>query len=42
MPLALGPEWQIFATLLGYSAAVVLASVLGGLLPEWIRLTHKL
>lgn len=40
MPLALGPEWQIFATLLGYSAAVVLASVLGGLLPEWIRLTH--
>lgn len=40
MPLALDPEWQIFATLLGYSAAVVLASVLGGLLPEWIRLTH--
>lgn len=41
MPLALDPEWQIFATLLGYSAAVILASVLGGLLPEWIRLTHN-
>ncbi len=40
MPLALDPEWQIFATLLGYSVAVVLASVVGGLLPEWIRLTH--
>ena len=24
-----------------YSAAVVLASVIGGLLPEWIRLTHN-
>ncbi len=41
MWLALDPEWQIFATLLVYSAAVVLASVVGGLLPEWIRLTHN-
>ncbi len=41
MLLAFDPEWQIFATLLGYSAAVILASVLGGLLPEWIRLTHN-
>ena len=40
MLLALDPEWQIFATLLGYSTAVILASVVGGLLPEWIRLTH--
>ncbi len=41
MPLAIDPEWYIFATLLGYSAAVILASVLGGLMPEWIRLTHN-
>ncbi len=41
MPLAIDPDWQIFATLLGYSTAVVLASVLGGLMPEWIRLTHN-
>lgn len=41
MPLAIDPDWQIFATLLGYSAAVILASVLGGLMPEWIRLTHN-
>ncbi|MEO8271323.1 MAG: ZIP family metal transporter, partial [Aureliella sp.] len=41
MPLAIDPDWQIFATLFGYSMAVVLASVLGGLMPEWIRLTHN-
>ena len=41
MPLAIDPDWQIFATLLGYSTAVILASVLGGLMPEWIRLTHN-
>lgn len=41
MPLAIDPDWLIFATLLGYSAAVILASVLGGLMPEWIRLTHN-
>lgn len=40
MPPEIDPNWQILATLLGYSAAVILASVLGGLLPEWIRLTH--
>lgn len=34
------PHWQAFGILLTYSAAVVLASVFGGLLPEWIRLTH--
>ncbi len=34
------PDWRIMATLIGYSAAVILASVVGGLLPEWIRLTH--
>lgn len=33
-------NWRILATLIGYSAAVVLASVAGGLLPEWVRLTH--
>ncbi|GIW99280.1 MAG: iron permease [Pirellulaceae bacterium] len=27
--------------LIAYSAAVVFASVLGGMLPEWIRLTHE-
>lgn len=27
--------------LIAYSAAVVLASVMGGMLPEWIRLTHS-
>ncbi len=34
------PNWRIMATLIGYSVAVVLASVAGGLLPEWVRLTH--
>ena len=40
MPLEIDLDWRILATLLGYSTAVILASVLGGLLPEWIRLTH--
>lgn len=40
MPLDAAADWRILATLIGYSAAVILASVLGGLLPEWIRLTH--
>lgn len=34
------PDWQTFGLLIFYSAAVIGASVLGGLLPEWIRLTH--
>lgn len=33
-------DMQAFGCLVAYSAAVVLASVFGGLLPEWIRLTH--
>lgn len=37
---SLSPFWQVFALLSAYSAAVILASVIGGLLPEWIRLTH--
>ncbi len=41
MPIEMDPSLRILATLLGYSAAVILASVLGGLLPEWIRLTHN-
>ncbi len=41
MPLDAIPDWRIIATLLGYSAAVILASVVGGMLPEWIRLTHN-
>jgi zinc and cadmium transporter len=41
MPLDLiPPEWRIVAILIGYSAAVIFASVFGGMLPEWIRLTH--
>lgn len=41
MPETINPAfWQTLGTLIAYSAAVVLASVLGGLLPEWIRLTH--
>ncbi len=32
---------QTVGILIAYSAAVVLASVLGGMLPEWIRLTHE-
>ncbi|MCA9132584.1 MAG: ZIP family metal transporter [Planctomycetales bacterium] len=40
MPISADPHWQAFGLLLAYSAAVILASVLGGLLPEWIRLTH--
>jgi len=41
MPLDLiPPEWRIVVILIGYSAAVILASVFGGMLPEWIRLTH--
>ncbi|MEC8558120.1 MAG: ZIP family metal transporter [Planctomycetota bacterium] len=34
------PSFAI-GVLIAYSAAVVLASVLGGMLPEWIRLTHS-
>ncbi len=34
------PNWQTWGLLIAYSAAVVFASVIGGLLPEWIRLTH--
>lgn len=41
MPIEMDANLQILVTLLGYSAAVILASVLGGLLPEWIRLTHN-
>ncbi|MEZ6137847.1 MAG: ZIP family metal transporter [Pirellulaceae bacterium] len=40
MPSLLAVHWQSFGILIAYSAAVILASVLGGLLPEWIRLTH--
>ncbi len=40
MPNLTADQWTSLGTLLGYSAAVVLASILGGLLPEWIRLTH--
>lgn len=32
--------WQTFCLLIVYSIAVVAASVVGGMLPEWIRLTH--
>ncbi len=40
MPSLLALEWHSIGVLVAYSAAVILASVLGGLLPEWIRLTH--
>ena len=40
MPLIAQVNWDGFGVLILYSAAVVLASVFGGLLPEWIRLTH--
>lgn len=40
MPGFFDATWQPLGILIAYSAAVVLASVLGGLLPEWIRLTH--
>jgi zinc and cadmium transporter len=40
MPTFTDPSWQTLFLLFAYSVAVVLASVLGGLLPEWIRLTH--
>ncbi len=41
MPFDIDPSWRPIATLLAYSAAVILASVIGGLLPEWVRLTHN-
>lgn len=41
MPPSLDSATQAFWLLIAYSAAVILASVLGGLLPEWIRLTHN-
>lgn len=34
-------SWSFVGILVAYSAAVILASILGGLLPEWIRLTHN-
>ncbi|QDV24162.1 ZIP family metal transporter [Aureliella helgolandensis] len=34
-------SWSTIWLLTAYSCAVILASVLGGLLPEWIRLTHN-
>ncbi|MEM7474346.1 MAG: ZIP family metal transporter [Planctomycetota bacterium] len=37
----LDPDWQGAGVLVAYSAAVILASVFGGLLPDWIRLTHN-
>ena len=33
-------DWPTITLLSTYAAAVILASVLGGLIPEWIRLTH--
>jgi len=33
-------DWSTFGVLVLYSAAIVLASIFGGLIPEWIRLTH--
>lgn len=33
-------DWNTFGVLILYSAAVVLASIFGGLLPELLRLTH--
>lgn len=37
---SLDPSWQTFSLLIVYSAAVVMASVFGGMLPEWVRITH--
>lgn len=35
------PEsWQTIGLITTYCAAVIFASVIGGLLPEWVRLTH--
>lgn len=33
-------DWPTLTVLITYAAAVIFASVLGGLIPEWIRLTH--
>ena len=33
-------DWSSLGVLVLYSAAIVLASIFGGLIPEWIRLTH--
>lgn len=41
MPGSFDPNWDVFGLLLAYSAAVILASIIGGLLPEWVRLTHN-
>lgn len=32
--------WPTIGLLVAYSMAIVLASIFGGMLPEWIRLTH--
>jgi zinc and cadmium transporter len=41
MPEFLEANGHFLGILICYSAAVVLASVFGGLLPEWFRLTHN-
>ena len=40
MPNFMDLDFSTFVALTVYSMAVVFASVFGGLLPEWIRLTH--
>ncbi len=40
MPPLLAFDPQSLGVLTAYSAAVVAASIVGGMLPEWIRLTH--
>ncbi len=40
MPILIALEWHSIGVITAYSAAVILASVIGGLLPEWVRLTH--
>jgi zinc and cadmium transporter len=40
MPILLAFDWQLFGVLTAYSAAVVAASIVGGILPDLVRLTH--
>lgn len=41
MPNSVDPVWQMLGLLTAYSFAVILASVVGGMLPEWVKLTHN-
>jgi zinc and cadmium transporter len=41
MPQLIAFQWHPYGTVIAYTGAVILASILGGMLPEWIRLTHN-